>query len=62
MATAEDLMGPYIIWEDYGSEGWHPTSYSTPKAALVDAPRYHKFILTKALVFEVIEKEEASHG
>jgi len=55
MSNSDDLKGPYIVWEDYGCEDWKPTSYPTPKAALVDAPRYNKFILTKALVFDVIE-------
>jgi hypothetical protein len=57
MATADDLKGPYIVWEDYGTEGWHPKSYTTPKEALLDA-RYQRFILTKALVFEVVEQPE----
>lgn len=56
MATEEDLKGPYILWEDYGSEGWHPKSYATPKDALTDT-RYNRFLLTKAVVFKVIETE-----
>lgn len=40
----------------YGYEGWKPTSYDTAKEALT-APRYNRFILTKPLVFEVVEQD-----
>lgn len=28
--------GPYIVWRDYGCEGWSPRSYDTAAAALAD--------------------------
>lgn len=54
MTSHEALAGPYIVWEDYGCEGWHPSSYATPKDALT-AARHNRFVLTKAIVFEIVE-------
>lgn len=25
----KDTRGPFIVWEYFGYEGWHPTSYPT---------------------------------
>jgi hypothetical protein len=56
MSDNPDLKGPYIVWEDYGTEGWKPTSYASAKEALT-SPRYQSFILTKPCIFEVVEGE-----
>lgn len=57
MSRRDDISGPYIVWEDFGLEGWKPVSYDTAKEALTDT-RYQRFILTKALVFEVVEEPQ----
>jgi hypothetical protein len=32
--SARTPTGPIIVWQDYGCEGWHPTSYATLAEAL----------------------------
>jgi len=51
------IKGPFIVWENYGYEGWQPKSYPTLKAAL-SAQRYNsEFVVTKAVDFDVIEND-----
>lgn len=53
----EDVKGPYILWRDYGYEGWKPTNFNSIKEAL-EAPRYESnFVITKVCEYEVKEKE-----
>lgn len=53
----DDTTGLYIVWEDYGYEGWHPKSYATLKEALM-AHRYNsEFLVTKRVDYEVTETE-----
>jgi hypothetical protein len=52
--------GPFIVWQDYGYEGWAPTSYATLKEAL-EAHRYQsEFVITKRVEFDVVERDEPS--
>lgn len=52
-----DNKGPFIVWTDYGCEGWHPTSYATLKEA-VSAPRYNSRVtITRLVEFDVSEKD-----
>ena len=37
----KDLEGPYIVWENYGYEGWKPKSYKDLATALT-TPRYNE--------------------
>lgn len=57
MQPPKDTEGPYIVWENYGCEGWKPTSFHSIDAALI----YHKYnsewIITKNVAWEVKEKE-----
>jgi hypothetical protein len=52
---AEAIRGPFIVWEDYGCEGWHPKSYDT----LLEAVNAHSYqsttIVTKTVKYEVTE-------
>ena len=54
--AANDAAGPYVVWEDYGYEGWKPKSYATVRDALTDV-RYNSFVLTRIVDFDVVEKE-----
>lgn len=55
MAERDDALGPFIVWQDSGVEGWGPTSYDTIKEALL-APKYaSRWVLTKTVDFEVVE-------
>lgn len=52
-------LGPVIVWENNGYEGWHPTSFETVKEALL-AQRYNsEFVITRAVVFDVVEQKPA---
>ena len=56
----EDLIGPYIVWEYYGYEGWHPKSYPDLKSAL-EAQRFNsEFEVTKKVEYEVKETNAQS--
>lgn len=51
----EDLVGPYIVWEYYGCEGWHPKSYSN-LASAITAQRFNsQWEITKKVEFSVTE-------
>lgn len=51
-----DAVGPVVVWENHGCEGWHPKSYPDLKEALSDV-RYHtEFVVTKRVEFDVVEK------
>jgi len=30
----DDTSGPYILWTDYGCEGWQPSSFDTAEEAV----------------------------
>ena len=49
-----DIGGPWIVWEDFGYEGWQPKSYPTAEAALTDT-HYNRFLLTKVPTITVVE-------
>ena len=49
--------GPYIVWEDYGYEGWQPRSFPTLKAAVKDDRFSSDFVITKRVEFDVKEIE-----
>lgn len=53
----DDAVGPVIVWENYGVEGWRPQSFKTIKEALLQSPRYQTdFVITRKIDFEVLEK------
>lgn len=55
--SSQDVAGPYIVWIDYGCEGWLPTSYPTLKEALLADKYGSKFVVTRgAIDFDAIEK------
>lgn len=51
----ESISGPFIVWEDYGCEGWQPKSYAT----LLEAVNAHSYqpttIVTRTVKYEVTE-------
>ncbi len=54
----EDLVGPYIVWEYYGYEGWQPKSYSNLADALTAQRVNSQWEITKKVNFEVREGGE----
>lgn len=52
---AQELEGPYIVWDDYGCEGWKPTSYKTLAEALT-TPRYvSNWEITKKVTLTMLD-------
>jgi hypothetical protein len=49
--------GPYILWLDYGVDGWSPKSFPTLKDALIADRRDHDWVITKRLDFIAYESE-----
>lgn len=48
-------IGPYVVWEDYDTEGWHPKSFDT----LAEAVRCRADkTITKIVAFKVVEMAE----
>lgn len=53
----DETRGPFIVWENYGYEGWQPKSYETLKEAIL-AERYHtEFVITRPVNFDVAVTE-----
>lgn len=50
--------GPYIVWQDYGLEGWHPQSYNTADDAL--AAKHPHDVITRLVEFKEVEVERAT--
>lgn len=55
-----DRAGPYIVWANYGYEGWQPKSFKTLKEALLSERYGYEIVVTKLVEYEVIEKDEAA--
>lgn len=50
-AHKNDTSGPFIVWENYGYEGWHPKSFGDLRTALT-ATRYNsEFVVCKLVDF-----------
>ncbi len=56
MSTEEEIIGPYILWVDYGYEGWKPRSFNSINEAL-KADKFNEWIITKRVDFEAKEVE-----
>jgi hypothetical protein len=56
-------VGPIIVWENYGYEGWQPRSFATIKEAL-ETHRYNsEYVITRCVSYEVRETLEPNvHG
>lgn len=54
----QSIAGPYIVWTDYGYDGWQPESYPTLEAA-VKASRDGLYgcqtVIAKPVKFDVVE-------
>ena len=53
-STSEEIKGPFILWIDYGYEGWKPVSFETIEAAL-KSEKYGSWIITKRIDFKAVE-------
>ena len=52
--TEAELTKPFIVWVDYGSEGWSPTGYDTLKDAITDTKYTSRWIVTKRVEWEPV--------
>lgn len=50
----KEITGPYILWVDYGYEGWKPQSFNSIEEAL-KSEKYSEWIITKRVDFKAIE-------
>ena len=58
----EELKGPYIVWEYYGYEGWHPKSYPDLASALTAQRFNSQWEITKKVEFTVMENGKITHN
>jgi hypothetical protein len=52
---ANETAGPIILWENYGYEGWKPTSFPTVRDALAAQRFNSEFVITRVADFQVVE-------
>lgn len=55
MSNPENIKGPYIVWENYGYDGWQPKSYPDLGTALTSQKYSSEWEITKKVEFEVKE-------
>ena len=55
-----DTAGPYIVWENYGYEGWQPKSYPTLREAVTAHSYQSERVVTKISDFQVVESDGAN--
>lgn len=48
----------YILWQDYGYEGWHPTVFDTLEQALETQKYYNDWIITEPSHYTIISKKK----
>lgn len=53
MTLPTDVLGPYIVWENYGVEGWHPKSYKTLAEALCSPRSCCEWEITRKAEFSI---------
>ncbi len=62
MAQPEDTKGPFILWLDYGYDGWQPKSFATIRAALESEKYGTGFVITKAVEYQIVECAHEQNG
>lgn len=50
----KEIVGPFIIWQNYGYEGWKPHSFNSIEEAL-KSELYNEWIITKRIDFKAVE-------
>lgn len=58
---SNDVLGPYIVWVDYGYEGWSPTSFATKQEVLhhlLQGSSYGPAIVTRVLKMSLSIEDE----
>lgn len=51
---SRDVAGPYIVWRDYGCEGWGPRSCATAAEALY--VKESGDVITRVVEFKEVER------
>lgn len=54
-----DINKKYIVWINYGCEGWHPKECATLEEALDVSSYGSEKVITKRCSFTIIETDEA---
>lgn len=55
MADNRDIAGPVIRWQNYGYEGWKPSSFPTIETALRAEHYGNDFIITRVANYRIVE-------
>lgn len=55
MSDPARTAGPYIRWQDYGTDGWQPDSFPMIEAALRAENNGNAFVITKRVNYRVVE-------
>lgn len=53
----DELKRKYILWIDYGYEGYKPTGFNSLKEALEDTKYGHPFFITSGKIDYKVEEE-----
>lgn len=56
----DNAEGPYVVWQNYGCEGWKPTSYTSLREAVLDQKYQSEFVVTKIVEFRILELENSA--
>lgn len=47
--------GPYTVWQNYGTDGWHFTDYPTLEEALLANRHGYDWCITKMVQFKLVD-------
>lgn len=51
-------VGPYTVWENYGTEGWKPTDYPTLQEAVASHKFCSEWVITRSVKWEAVDKTD----
>jgi hypothetical protein len=59
MSETDNILGPYIVWKDYGYDGWKPESYNTLEEAVErKSYGYETGVITKLVNYKIMAQDD----
>jgi hypothetical protein len=52
-----DPTGPFVVWQNYGYDGWQPRSFQTLREAVLADRHGTEFVVTRIVEFEISATE-----
>jgi hypothetical protein len=52
----EEAKKPYVVWVDYGTDGWKPMGYDSLDEALRSQKHMPDWVITKAVKWKAVEE------